>query len=339
MAPKTVRNRRTKSEIQQEFEAIAEEAEKDKALVSSRETIAHQMQEAAIRHAVSDITVEAIIRKMSDLGSEISKALGNLSDKLVGEVHLLHQVKNAIIIENEHLQKLHKIDVTAAALDQLIENYQQKKMELELEISSMREELEKERARKEEETVESEKNLKTARLREKEEYEYQLKIERKKAQDQYEEERAAQERSNREKQDTFEKTWQQREEGLKARENHLQELQKTVDAFPSRLQETIDKTRDEAIAQTEQRFSQQLLVLQKDRETEQRLAEMKIRSLEENAIRQQEHIKRLEQQVDEAKREVKQIAEKAIEGASGAKTLSHINQIAMEQAKNRSSSS
>lgn len=297
------------------------------------------MHEVAIRHAVSDITVEAIIRKISDLGSEISKALGNLSEKLVGEVHLLHQVKSAITIENEHLQKLHKIDVSAAALDQLIEDYQQKKMALELEISSMREEWEKEKARQEEAAVASEKNLKTARLREKEEYEYQLKIERKKAQDQYEEERVAQERNNREKQDALEKTWQQREEGLKAQENHLQELQKTVEAFPSRLQEAIDKTKHEAINKTEQRFSQQLLVLQKDREAEQRLAEMKIRSLEENTIRQQEHISRLQQQVDEAKREVKEIAEKAIEGASGAKTLSHINQIAMEQAKNRSSSS
>lgn len=336
MVQKTARSRRTKAEIQQEFEAIAEEAKEDKALVSHRETITHQMQEAAILHAVSDITIETISRKISDLGSEISKALGNLSEKLVSEVHLLHQVKSAIAIENEHLQKLHKIDVTAAALDQLIEDYQQKKRVLEFEISSMKEEWEEDKARKEAEAIESENNLKTARFREKEEYEYQLKIDRKKAQDQYEEERACQGKQNREKQDALEKIWEQREEGLKARENHLQELQKTVEAFPSRLQNAIDEARDHAIIQTEQRLSQQLLVLQKDRETEQRLAEMKIRSLEEINTHREEQITRLQKQVDDAKREVKEIAEKAIEGASGAKTLSHINQIAMEQAKNRS---
>jgi hypothetical protein len=37
----------------------------------------------------------------------------------------------------------------------------------------------------------------------------------------------------------------------------------------------------------------------------------------------------------DAKQQVQDIALKAIEGASGSKALSHVNQIAMEQAKNR----
>lgn len=40
-------------------------------------------------------------------------------------------------------------------------------------------------------------------------------------------------------------------------------------------------------------------------------------------------------QLADAKQQVQDIAVKAIEGASGARALSHINQIAMEQAKNR----
>jgi colicin import membrane protein len=43
----------------------------------------------------------------------------------------------------------------------------------------------------------------------------------------------------------------------------------------------------------------------------------------------------LEKQLVEAKQQVQDIAVKAIEGASGSKALSHVNQIAMEQAKNR----
>jgi hypothetical protein len=43
----------------------------------------------------------------------------------------------------------------------------------------------------------------------------------------------------------------------------------------------------------------------------------------------------VEKQLGEAKRQVQDIAAKAIEGASGAKALSHINQIAVEQANNR----
>jgi hypothetical protein len=43
----------------------------------------------------------------------------------------------------------------------------------------------------------------------------------------------------------------------------------------------------------------------------------------------------MQKQLDDAKKQVQEIAVRAIEGASGAKTLAHINEIAMEQAKHR----
>ena len=135
----------------------------------------------------------------------------------------------------------------------------------------------------------------------------------------------------------MQKSWQLREQELKERETHLQELQQAVDTFPARLQEEIEKVRTQTVAQTEARLSQQLLLVQKDRETEQRIADMKIKSLDETGVRLHEQVVQLQKQLEEAKKEVKEIAEKAIEGASGARALSHINQIAMEQAKNRSS--
>jgi hypothetical protein len=278
-----------------------------------------------------------IIRKMGDLGSEVTRSLGFLSEKLVAEVNLLHQVQSAVAIENEHLKTLHKIDTAATALDQLVEDYQIKKQELEQEIAMMKAEWGREKERYEKEVLEQEQNLKIGRAREADEYDYQLKIERKKVQDKYEAESALRERQNREKQEGLEKSWQQREEQLKQEEERVKELQRLVDNFSIRLTEATDKAREEAVVQTEQRFSQQLFVLQKDRESEHRIAEMKIKSLEENLVLQQEQVLRLQKQLDEAKKEVKEIAEKAIEGASGARALSHINQIAMEQAKTRSS--
>lgn len=336
---KILRNRRTKAEVQQEFEAIAEEVAENKAAASSRETMASQLNETEIQAAVSEISIEVIIHKLADLNAEISKSLSNLSEKLIGEVNLLNQVRSATKMENEQLQKLHKIDVAATALDQLIEGYQQKRLELELEIEKARMEWEKEKRIQEESASEYERNLQNTRLREADEYKYQRDLVRKKDQDKYEEETRLREKQNREKQETLEKSWQLREEVLKGHEDHLQELQKAVDTFPSRLKEEVEKARNEAIKQTEQRLSQELLLAQKDREAEQRISDMKVHVLEESVARQQEQVTRLQKQLEEAKKEVKEIAEKAIEGASGARTLSHINQIAMEQAKNRSTTS
>jgi ribonuclease HI len=75
--------------------------------------------------------------------------------------------------------------------------------------------------------------------------------------------------------------------------------------------------------------------LKKESEAEKRLAELQIKTLEDTLARQSAQMAALQKQLDEAKQQVQEIAVKAIEGASGAKALSHINQIAMEQAKHR----
>jgi hypothetical protein len=76
-----------------------------------------------------------------------------------------------------------------------------------------------------------------------------------------------------------------------------------------------------------------MMVLKKDAESEKRLAELRVKTLEDALAHNAAHIAALEKQLADAKQQVQDIAVKAIEGASGAKALSHINQIAMEQAK------
>jgi colicin import membrane protein len=97
----------------------------------------------------------------------------------------------------------------------------------------------------------------------------------------------------------------------------------------------VERARKEAIQQTEQRFEQQSLLMTKDREADRRFAELQVKTLEEAVTRQTAQMAALQKQLDEAKQQVQDIAVKAIEGASGARALSHVNQIAMEQAKTR----
>jgi len=337
MAVKTTRARRSKAEVQQEFAGIMENVSENKEMTSSKDLFARQMQDAQIQEAVSGIAVEAIIHNIANLNIEISKSLSHLAEKLTTEINLLNQVRAASAIEHQNLEQLHKMDIALTALDQLVEEYQTKKSDLELEISNQRRLWEEERENQRQSLIEEEAKLKTLRQREKEEYEYKKELERKKDQDVYEESCHRRDKENREKQETLEKNWQTREEALQVREKSLDEMQRTIDSFPARLIEEKEKVRLETAEQTEQKFSQQLLILQKDKETERLLAEMKISSLEETLSSQSTQIALLQKQLEEAKKEVKEIAEKAIDGASGARALSHINQIAIEQAKNRSS--
>ena len=70
-----------------------------------------------------------------------------------------------------------------------------------------------------------------------------------------------------------------------------------------------------------------MVLAKRDAEAEKRLAELRAKTLEESLARNGAHIAALEKQLAEAKQQVQDIAVKAIEGASGARALSHINQI------------
>jgi hypothetical protein len=339
MATKTTkpvaRPKRTKAEIDEEYSEIREEVAARREATDKKAEETSKLRETEIRQAVEGISVEDVVKGISDLGLDLSKALAGLSEKLVQEVNRLFCVREAVELERQEIERLHKMDVASTALDQLVQDYTRKKEELESEIASQRAAWDEELKRTERERKEQEENLRKQRQREIDEYEYKKALERKKAQDKYEEEMKLLEKQNREKQETLEKSWQQREAALKEREEEAARLKSESEAFPGRLEKACAQAAAEATRATTQKFEQQILLLKKESEAEKRLAELQIKTLEDTLARQSAQTAALQKQLDEAKQQVQEIAVKAIEGASGAKTLAHINQIAMEQAKHR----
>ena len=330
-----IRAKRTKTEIQREFDEIQEQSADARESADPKIDEAARRRETEVRETVEGVTVESVVQRISGLGLDVSKALSGLSGKLTEEVQLLASVREAVGLERKELERLHKIDIAATAVDQLVQDYGRQKQELETEISAQRAAWEEEAARSERERKEQEETLRKQRQREAEDFEYKKAQERKKAQDKYDEEFRLQEKRNLEKQDTLEKSWQVREAVLKEREEDLARLRNEAEAFPKRLEAEANAAAERARREAESRLQQEILVMKKDAEAEKRFGELRVKTLEETAAHQQAHIAALEKQLADAKQQVQDIAVKAIEGASGARALSHINQIAMEQAKNR----
>ncbi len=335
----TPRPARSKPEVQQEFAEIRKETAAALETADAKFLEAEQRRKAETLQAGEGITAETVIQKIGALGIDISRALSDISEKLQREVNLFHTLREAVELEREELSRLHKIDIAATALDQLVQEYAREKERLENEINVQRSLWEEERERTERERKEQEEALKKQRQREIEDYEYKKALERKKAQDKYEEELRLQEKKNQEKQELLEKSWQQREAALKEKEEEFQRLKKESEQFPAKLQKEVERAVAQATRDAQAQFEQQILILKKDAEAEKRLAEMQIKTLEDIIARQAAQIADLQKQVAEAKQQVQDIAVKAIEGASGAKALAHVNQIAIEQAKQRSSQS
>ncbi len=329
------RVKRTKAEVEDEFEKIRQESQQEKLEYNPKTAELARQREEEVKAALKEISSEGLVQRITVLGLEVSKALSDLSSKLTAENNFLGSLREAATIEKKEIADLHKIDVCATALDQIIEEYDEKKAALETESAVRRADWEREKEGRMQEQKEFDDNLKKQRQREKEEYEYHRNTERKIEQNDYDETLRAAERKNKEKQEALEKSWAAREAGLKEREDELVRLRAESSGFPERIQLEAKKSAEAAVKAIEGRHQQELLVLRKDSESENRLGEIKIKSLEEAVARQAKEIESLGVRLDEAKKQVQDIAIKAIEGASGANALSHINKIAMEQAKVR----
>lgn len=335
-AAATARQRRSKADVQQDFLKIREQVAATREARNAKAEEAATLDEAEVRQAVDGLSVEGVAKSISALGIQISKALAAVSDDLIAEVQRLAIVREAVALERAELERLHKIDVAATALDQLVQDYDSKSQALEAEMSTRRATWEGELKARERAEREYDENVKKQRQRETEEYEYKKTIDRKKSQEKYDEDMRTIEKKNREKQEALEKSWEQRERTIKEREEEGIRLRQEVNGFPSRLQAETERAASDATRQTEQRFEQQVLMMTREREADRRLSDLQIKTLEESVARQTAQMAALQKQLDEAKQQVQDIAVKAIEGASGARALSHVNQIAMEQAKTRS---
>jgi hypothetical protein len=329
------RAKRARADVEKEFAEIQKQVESAREAPDTKADETARLREAEVRGAVESVTIEGIVQRISGLGLEVARALSDVSAKLTDETQLLASVREAVALERKELERLHKIDIAATALDQMVQDYTRERQQLEAEIAAQRRAWEQESDRVERERREQEEAFKKQRQREIDDYEYKKNLERKKAQDKYDEDVRQVEKKNAEKQETLEKSWKQREAALKEQEEELSRLHKESADFPARLQKEAAAAAAQARIETEVRLEQQALVLRKDAEAEQRIGELRVKTLEELVARQQAQIAALERQLADAKQQVQDIAVKAIEGASGAKALSHINQIAMEQAKNR----
>jgi hypothetical protein len=329
------RTRRAKAEVQQEFEAIRRETEAAKDSANAKSLEAEQRHSAEIRQAVEEISVDSVAQQISSLGAQISRTLLDLTDRLTGEVDLLARVREAVQLERQELERLHRIDVAATSMDQMVQDYERERERLETEIQTRRSEWDQEARTVERERKEAEEALRKQRQRENDDYEYKKQIERKKAQDKYDEEARLLEKKNEERQQELERNWAQREAALKDREEELARLRREVDDLPKRIAAEKEAALAEAGRQAAANYEQQILILQKDGQAERKVAELQVKTLQESLNRQTEQITSLEKALEEAKRQVQEIALKAIEGASGSRALAHVNQIAMEQAKGR----
>ena len=124
------------------------------------------------------------------------------------------------------------------------------------------------------------------------------------------------------------------EQILKNQYSTRTELRVKAEVFPAELAKAVEKAKKETTALIEGQAKQKAELLAKEVEGREKVAELKIKTLESAIAKQATQIESLSKQLNNATSQVQNIAIRAIEGASGVKALSAVNEIALEQAKN-----
>ncbi len=336
----------TRDEVMKAYnELLARYQDKTQSVPEKKGEALKKATDSALVEKASSYTVETIIKGMADLSLNVGKGLTELAAQLSAEANKLNEIREAIAVQSRTLEELHDIRVAADSLAILVQDQEERKAAFEKEMSEAQERFEEDLAnkklewRKEQDTYittqkENEAKLKKDREREKEDYEYNLTLARKKDKDNYEAQKAALQKKMAEERETQEKELNAREAAVTAQEAELSDLRTKVAAFPAELSSAVQKAEKEATARAESRAKVEAQLLAKEMEGDKRVAELKIKALEETVTKQLAQIEALTRQLNEATAQVQSIAVKAIEGAAGAKALSAINEIAMEQAKN-----
>jgi len=350
---KEVSSKNTKAEILEAYSMLTRENQelqgRMQELRKEKETIATQkprMREAKpLAEVVTGATINDIIQSLGHLQAGFGSAISELSAKLAAEATKLEELRQVVKAEAKQLEELHGLEVIEGTLDELIQKYIEKSASFEEEMSQTRQAFEQERAEKrkawqneQEEHArfvkERNESLKKARQREAAEYKYELERTRKQDADDYEQN----ERKLNEELDEFaqkkKKEWEEREKAIAEQEKLLEEYKENVEAFPEELDAAVQKAAEEGrkLVQSEAKIEADLR--SREVEGEKRIYELRIQALEETIQKQATHIESLSKQFNAVLKQGQDLAVKALEGTSSARTYQAVKEIALEQAKN-----
>ena len=328
------------------LEEIAERLRERETESSPARRAAQAKRDQEVLESAATVTAESAVRAIGDLKVTIDSTLDQLSQQLVEQAKKLTGVQEAVAIRRQQLAELYDIEVVAETLAALVRDHEQKRLDFvqdaearkrdfEREMQEARAAWDKERQRTQEELAAEKARAKKEWQREQEEYGYTLKTQRARDEEEYGQRRDALEAQLAEERARQEKALGERESAVAAREKELTDLQARVQAFDAELQRAVAQAREEATKVAEERARQTAALKAKDFEGTEKLLQQRIQALEALVGEKSARIDELQNELREATVKVRDIAVKAIEGASGAAALTHVSGIALQQAKGR----
>lgn len=205
-----------------------------------------------------------------------------------------------------------KSTIPSRVFDDLLIKLTQAKVEfenLQKEISQTKEEWDREKKQNEVELNHQKTQEEVERKREQETYQYNISLSRKRAEDEF-----------LDKKNSWEKDLSQRKQELEDQRKELEELRKQVFGFDSQKEQAVKDAESLLEKQLIEKFNQEKTLREQVIKSEKEVFGLKTANLEVDNSRLNKEIEILKKSLDEASRQVKEIAVKVIESGSQSKS-------------------
>jgi len=294
-------------------------------------------------------TVASIISNLTSVQQSIAQSLSNLSAEQVVEAEKLQKIAQQIAEEKAQVKTLYSIDINENTFEETAQSYEEQKTSFEDTFADKKkaysEELlnkhmswNKEQDEYNRKTAERNKEAQTSRKREQDEFDYALKQTRAAQDDAYNQKRKALADELVELKAEKEKAWAEKEKSIADRENEFAEYKRKYEAAEGELQKEVKKAEAEGRAVVEREHKVKLALYNADTDANQKALELRISTQKELIKNQDEQVKKLSVQLENALKQAQSLALKALEGTANAESFSAIREIAVEQAKSSNKS-
>lgn len=343
-----------KAELEKKLKTSEQEVTKLKKQPAAAATTSKPMiKEKSVVKVVGDSAkvenVEGIILNLENIEKGLGKAMSEVANKLTVEAESLAELTQNINEEKEQLGKLYDIKVDNGILDNLVTEYEESKTTFGEESDKKRKEFEEDIAEKRkawnkdkdlhfQKTSERDEENRKQQEREREEHEYNLELDRGLKDDEYEQKKKLLQLELDELRETKENAWAADEKALKDLEDDFNTYKTKFEEIPDKLDKAIKKAEAEGKAIIERDAKEKAELLDKETESEKRIFELTIESLDNTIKTQNSRITSLSKQLESALKQAQDLAVKAIEGSANNESFNAIREIALEQAKTQTKS-
>lgn len=280
----------------------------------------------AVMSAVKELDINKVVSDVGSLQVSVQSTLAKLSAELTNKLQQMDQVGTAISIKEDRLKELFDIEKESLNIEDIKSKKEQEEKDFNEKVA------EREKLWKEQDSERAK-----AWLRSKEDHDYAVRVSNQRAKDEFDNEMATIQRNEAIRQEALNKSWKDREESIKSKEKEFSEMESKIANFDTVLNNAVTKAKEETELAVNKEYEYSINLVRRETEGELKLRDQKISAQEAVIASLRKQMDQLNQHLDAARRDAKDVANQALQSASGRQVAEALQKVVSDRDTNTKS--